>query len=897
MHKQNYQDILARVQTPTRYAGNEINAVKKDLDQVDLTFGLVFPDLYEIGTSHFGLQILYSILNKQKNIAAERFFAPAPDMEVLMAQKNIPCLSMESQQELSQFDIIGISLLYELNFTNILTLLSLSNIPFYADQRDELFPLIIGGGPCAFNPEPLADFFDAFVIGDGEEVVRKIANQVIEFKKQGDNNKKTLLRLLSKIDGVYVPSFFSPLWDEHGIQTLTPLYEDYTQVKRAFLPKLSMENFPIDPIVPYAKPVHDRLRLEIARGCTRGCRFCQAGMIYRPVREQSVEDLLELTKASLKSTGYSDISLLSLSTGDYSNLPQLMQQLLDLSQGHCNAISLPSIRAERLTPQLMKLIKTVRKTGFTIAPEAGTQRLRDIINKNLTKESITATVENAFELGWKHIKLYFMMGLPFEEMEDIQGICDMSNDLASAYARGKKLINVSVTSFIPKAHTPFQRHSQMTLEETKEKLQYLKDNLRHPKVKLKWQEPQMSLLEGVWARGDRKLAPLLVAAFENGCRLDGWSDKFNFSLWQKAFDDTGIDPLFYTSRQRSEDEALPWDHIDSGVTKKFLKQEFQKAGDKVLTPDCREHECTACGVCDFKRIQPVIHDTITEGESGTCQSTDLSIDPSTNLSTNLSTDLSTDLATRPFAEQTPAQTTAQTTGKTTGKSPGKSSRPMPPPLSMLPDEAFGKFDLIFSKLDRARFFGHLELATIFQRAVKRAGLIVKYSRGFNPSMRLSFENALPLGMESEEETLFLFVELGSKPDAIKTALNAALPRGLTIVDCCHHVKGKQRDNTRSTYEIRFSNPLKDQDLDQKNIDSFMNLSKFMVEDISTKGKIRKTDLRKCVHGISLVDKATIGMVLQRYNERTIRPTEVLAKYFNLSEENIQTARIKKIKQG
>ena len=858
MHKQNYQDILARVQTPTRYAGNEINAVKKDLDQVDLTFGLVFPDLYEIGTSHFGLQILYSILNKQENIAAERFFAPAPDMEALMVQKNIPCLSMESQRELSQFDIIGISLLYELNFTNILTLLSLSNIPFYAHQRDDVFPLVIGGGPCAFNPEPLADFFDAFVIGDGEEVVKEIADKVIEFKKQGDNNKKTLLRILSKVEGVYVPSFFTPQWDEDGIQTLTPLYEDYTRVKRAFLPELSMENFPIDPIVPYAKPVHDRLRLEIARGCTRGCRFCQAGMIYRPVRERSMEDLLEITKASLQSTGYSDISLLSLSTGDYSNLPQLMQQLLDLNQGHCNAISLPSIRADRLTPQLMELIKTVRKTGFTIAPEAGTQRLRDIINKDLTQESITDTVKNAFELGWKHIKLYFMMGLPFEEMEDIQGICDLSNQLASAYAKGKKAINVSVTSFIPKAHTPFQRHSQMTLSQTKEKLQYLKDNLRHPKVKLKWQEPLMSLLEGVWARGDRKLAPLLVAAFKNGCRLDGWTDKFNFPLWQKAFDETGIDPLFYTSRQRSENEALPWDHIDSGVSKKFMHQEFQKAEDRVLTPDCREYECTGCGVCDFKKIQPVIHDTITGSDS-------------------LSDSDSLPGASYP--------------------SPGH----MAHSSTMLPDDAFGKFDIIFSKLDRARFFGHLELATIFHRAVKRAGLTVKYSKGFNPSMKISFENALPLGMESEEETLFIFIEKGSQPEKIKTALNAVLPLGLAIVECRHHGKCKQNENTKSSYEIRFSYPQGQEDMnqkiDQKNIDRFMNLSEFMVEDINKKGKARKTDLRKSVHSISLLDKANIKMILQKYNERTIRPTEVLAKYFNLDEECIQTAKIRKIKQG
>ncbi|MCG8619428.1 MAG: radical SAM protein, partial [Desulfobacterales bacterium] len=341
--------------------------------------------------------------------------------------------------------------------------------------------------------------------------------------------------------------------------------------------ELTLDNFPMDPIVPYAKPVHDRLRLEIARGCSRGCRFCQAGMIYRPVRERSLEDLMAITRESLKSTGYSDISLLSLSTGDYSELPALMKELLLLSQGQCNAISLPSIRAEKLTPELMELIKTVRKTGFTIAPEAGTQRLRNISNKNLTEESIEATVENALALGWKNIKLYFMMGLPFEEMEDVEGIAGLSSRLAAAHAKGRQMVNVSTTCFIPKAHTPFQRHAQMTLAQTREKLDFLKSTLRHPKVKLKWQDPKMSQLEGVWARGDRKLSALLVKAYELGCRLDGWSDHFNYSVWEEAFAATGINPEFYTSRERAEDEPLPWDHIDSGISGRFLKKEFKRA--------------------------------------------------------------------------------------------------------------------------------------------------------------------------------------------------------------------------------------------------------------------------------------------------------------------------------
>ncbi|MGD9686476.1 MAG: TIGR03960 family B12-binding radical SAM protein [Desulfobacter sp.] len=842
MHEKNYQYILNRVQTPTRYSGNEINTVKKDLSQVDLTFALAFPDLYEIGTSHFGLQILYSILNNREDIAAERFFAPAPDMEALMREKKVPCLSMETRTPLDQFDIIGVSLLYELNFTNILTLFDLSGIPFYADQRDDTFPLIIAGGPCAFNPEPLADFFDAFVIGDGEQVITRVADAVIAFKKQGDGKKKTLLRILSRIEGVYVPSFFTVFRDGEGHQVLTPLYEDHSLIRRAILTELTVEDFPISPIVPFGKPVHDRLRLEIARGCSRGCRFCQAGMIYRPVRERSLEDLFKITQTSLANTGYSDISLLSLSTGDYSQLPTLMEELLLLSQGQCNAISLPSIRAEKLTPQLMELIKSVRKTGFTIAPEAGTQRLRDIINKNLTEESIAKTVENALSLGWKNIKLYFMTGLPFEQMDDIQGIADLSRRLASKYTKGKQMINVSVTCFIPKAHTPFQRHAQMTLDQTREKLQYLKDNLRHPKVNLKWQDPKMSLLEGVWARGDRALSPLLIKAFELGCRLDGWSDRFNFSLWEQAFEATGIDPAFYTSRQRTPGEPLPWDHIDSGIKKAFLESELKKAEQMALTPDCRENACTGCGICDFKTIAPVVQEN--------------------NAAQNALSDKSPD--------------------KRIGAQPAR-----------LPDDAFIKYELKFSKLGDARFFGHLEMATIFERAVKRTGFAVKYSKGFNPSMRISFATALPLGMESEEESLYLYLEKGLKPHRIISVLNTQLPRGIEITNCTLFRKSPQTPipRDRDTYEISFEAPC----IGQPDLDRFLALSEFMVEDISKKGKIRKTDLRKALSSVRLISPVRLEMTLTSYNERIVRPAEILAGGFGVDDTVVQDARIKKLK--
>jgi len=837
MHKQNYQDILGQVQTPTRYAGNEINTVKKDWNHVDLTFALVFPDLYEIGTSHFGLQILYSILNKDPRIAAERFFAPAPDMEALMRHKNMPCLSMESRNPLDRFDIIGISLLYELNFTNILTLFSLSGIPFHAQQRDTAFPLVIGGGPCAFNPEPLADFFDAFVIGDGEAAVLEIADTVIRFKHQGDGKKITLLKELSNISGVYVPQFFTVSYDKNGCQTVSPVYGDYTRVKRAFLPELTTDNFPAAPIVPFGKPVHDRLRLEIARGCTRGCRFCQAGMIYRPVRERSLTDLVEITRASLAATGYSDISLLSLSTGDYSCLAALMTRLLAISRNQCNSISLPSIRAERLTPELMTLIKRVRKTGFTIAPEAGTQRLRDIINKNLTEESITDTVKNAFELGWKHIKLYFMMGLPFEETADIQGICDLSRHLAATYARGKQGINVSVTTFIPKPHTPFQRHPQLTLDGTMERLYFLKKQMTHPKTNLKWQDPRMSLVEGVFSRGDRRLSRLLTAAFETGCRLDGWNDYFDFDKWQTAFDRTGIDPDFYTSRTRTPAEPLPWDHIDTGISRRFLETEWENAAGQATTPDCRDHDCTGCGVCDFRQIRPVLHTT---------------------------------RDTRPVSDTTPFGHT------------------------FLPDSAFARYRVQFSKLEDARFFGHLELASIVQRAVKRAGLTVKYSQGFNPSMRLAFDNALPVGMESEEEYFTIFLDRQLSPAAIQTGLNQQLPAGLTVTNC--HPAGKKQPDPPDIEGYLVQPPAGV--LDKPLVDAFLAKKEVLVEDTSKKGKIRRTDLRKTVSDITWQPEPdNLKMTMQPYEGRQLRPTAILKHGFGLSDPAIGRTRIRKLKQG
>ncbi len=544
------------VDKPSRYLGTEVNASKKDLSKVQLKIALAFPDLYEIGTSHFGMQILYHLLNQRRNIAAERVFSPAEDMESLLRASCVPLASLESQYPLNQFDIIGFSLLYELNYTNMLTILDLAGVPFYASQRTDSDPLVIAGGPCVSNPEPVADFFDAIVIGDGENVILEMADIRIQMASDGGMDKKALLKKWSQLEGVYVPSAFKVTYNEKGHQITRPLKEegptDQGRVKRAIVSDLNQALFPDRPVVPYGKPVHDRLRLEVSRGCTRGCRFCQAGMIYRPVRERSMDTVMDLTDRCLRNTGYEEVSLLSLSTGDYTGISPLINTLMHRYSSQHLSVSLPSFRAGTLGPELMQTIQTVRKTGFTIAPEAGSQRLRDVINKNITTDEIIATVQDAFSAGWRVIKLYFMVGLPTETQTDIQGIVDLVKTLRKIkgpHGRYGKL-NVSVATFIPKPHTPFQWATQLPLEESRARIEWLRSKLRLPGVTFKWQNPEVSFLEGLWARGDRRLSRLLVKAYENGCRFDGWSDRFNFSVWQRSIAESQIDIDFYMRRPK-----------------------------------------------------------------------------------------------------------------------------------------------------------------------------------------------------------------------------------------------------------------------------------------------------------------------------------------------------------
>jgi len=548
MGKKKIQELLLLSEHASRYLGTETNRCIKNPDNVQLHMALAFPDLYEIGTSHFGVQILYHILNKDPRIYAERVFAPDEDFARRLEAGRLPLSTLETQTPLHQLHMVGFSLLYELNYTNVLYMLHLGKIPFLSRDREESHPLLIAGGPCTCNPEPIADVFDAVVVGEAETVIRRLSDTWLGWKGEGDGKKETLLSRWAEIEGVYIPCFFEPVYDLNGFQTLKPKSAKSPvpgkSVRRAVVPKLADAPFPLDPVVPFGKPVHDRLRLEIARGCTRGCRFCQAGFLYRPVRERAPDALLEMAKASLSLTGYDTLSLLSLSTGDYTALGYLMENLMNGCEALRVAVSLPSLRAGTLTPELMHQIQRVRKTGFTIAPEAGSQRLRDRINKNLSEATIVETVQDAFALGWQVIKLYFMVGLPFEEDADLKALVDLVKRLqglkgGSGPRKTRGKLNVSIATFIPKPHTPFQWASQISLEAARKKIEYLKSALNRPGIQFKWQNPEVSFLEGLWARGDRRLGRLLIRAFEKGCRFDGWSDHFQFPRWIEAISETG----------------------------------------------------------------------------------------------------------------------------------------------------------------------------------------------------------------------------------------------------------------------------------------------------------------------------------------------------------------------
>ncbi|ADL07516.1 TIGR03960 family B12-binding radical SAM protein [Thermosediminibacter oceani] len=604
--KQILDEVLPQVSKPTRYTGNELNSVQKDKSKVKVRIALAFPDVYEVGMSHLGLRILYHLLNEREDVYAERVFAPWVDFEEIMRERGIPLFSLESKSPLSEFDFVGFSLQYEMSYSNVTNMLDLAGIPLFSKDRTDRDPIVIAGGPCAYNPEPLAEIIDLFVIGEAEEVILELVNLYLDHKKSSKGRIEFLERA-ARIPGVYVPAFYRVNYNEDGtVKEILPVKPGIPErVQKRIIRDLDRVYYPTKLIVPYMDIVHDRAVLEIFRGCTRGCRFCQAGMIYRPVREKSVDKLTNIAREMIKSTGYEEISLASLSTSDYSALKQLVEILTDEFRQCMVGLSLPSLRIDSFTLDLARKIQEIKKSGLTFAPEAGTQRLRDVINKGVTEEDLLNSVKGAFEAGWNTVKLYFMIGLPSETYEDLEGIARLAYRVVDAYrevrgnTKGLK-VTVSTSTFVPKPFTPFQWEAQIPLDEIKERQRFLKKKLKGPNISYNWHDGKLSFLEAVFSRGDRKLNSVLKKARERGCRFDGWSDMFSFDKWMEAFREAGVNPEFYANRSRPEDEVFPWEVIDPGVEKSFLITELKKAREAKPTPDCRFNRCHGCGIMKLK---------------------------------------------------------------------------------------------------------------------------------------------------------------------------------------------------------------------------------------------------------------------------------------------------------
>ncbi len=710
--------LLPFVSRPSRYMGNEVNSFHKDSSKARLKFALAFPDAYEVGMSHIGMQILYSVLNSRDDIACERVFTPWIDMEAILRDRGLPVVSLESGLPLRDFDIIGFSLQYELSFTNVITMLELSSIPPLAHERDEGDPIVLAGGPCAFNPEPIAEFFDAIFIGEGEEAILEIADTILEWK-EARGHRDSLLREMSRVPGVYVPALFTVRYNpDNTVAEMSPLTGERGRIKKRVVGDLDTIAHPTRPILPFMRVIHDRLTVEIARGCKRGCRFCHAGFIYRPYRERSLDHVEGIIHRGLDTTGYEEISLLSLSAGDYSCIGQLLANVMGRYAGERVAVSLPSMRIETLSQQMMDQILRVRKTGFTLAPEAGTSRLRNAINKGMEEDGLFETTRHLSERGWRSVKLYFMLGLPTETEEDLRGVVDLSRRLRLDGREGSSIhVNTSVSTFIPKAHTPFQWEPQIPLANILDAHTYLRSKLREHRIRLKWQDPGMSLLEGVFARGDRRLSRVLMEAHRLGCRFDGWGECFRFDLWQRAFESCGVSMEFHANRRRAFSEVLPWDHIDSGIDKEFLLREWEKSMRGETSSQCGLDSCEGCGACGHNgaRIQ-----------------------------------LKQETSVPPCIHQE------------------KGIRwPM-------------RIQARVFKLGEARFLSHLEMITAFHRAARRAHLPLAYSRGFHPLPRIRFGGALPLGMESLAELAEFELMEPMRADVFMEKLNGELPAGLEV---------------------------------------------------------------------------------------------------------------------
>lgn len=800
-------EVLSAVGKPSRYLGGELGQVRKNLSDVDLLVGLSYPDLYEIGMSHIGLKILYSIVNDRPRWAAERVYAVAPDMEAQLRSHGSPLRTLENRIPLKDLDVLGFTLQYELSYSNLLQVLDLGGIPLRTADRDERHPVVIAGGPCAFNPEPLATVLDAVCLGDGEETIVNLCRVVEEWKGSG-KSRESLHWSLTQVPGVYVPSLYDVVTRPDGlIESITPRGGLPARVSKAIVTDLDAAPYIGKTPVPFMQVVHDRVGVEIQRGCMRGCRFCQAGYIYRPERQRSPETVARLVREGLKNTGQEEYSLLSLSAGDYNCMEPLLAALMDEHSKDRSAISLPSMRLETLSPGIMDQIDRVRKTSFTVAPEAASDRLRAVINKVIDEDVLTDMVGEVFARGWKALKFYFMLGLPTEQEEDLQAMVDLGSRCLSRARRHKRDANItiSVSSFVPKSHTPFQWARQVSLEEIHEKQSFLRSNLRRAKLGFRWHDPRSSVMEGIYSRGDRRSGEALVRAYELGARLDGWQEHFSEDAWYQAFQETGLDPAQYNQRRRDSTEIFPWHHIDMGMKPQWLWDDWMDSLEAGFVPDCTTEPCYDCGVCDHKTVHNRVYDVV---------ATDTQLHRVRKpYSGNRKTDDPQFVAMPrpPRKKATGVVDAVPPQGMAPGSAPARAARanhaprdpvaaanqsaiphghaatkmPIPDDWTdvfdtRLPAEQRVKMEVRYGKVGRLVHLGHLELVTAFRRALKRAELPVIWNQGFHPQMKLSFAPPLPTSMPSVAEYAELELKGPVDPQQVQQVLAEAMPEDLPI---------------------------------------------------------------------------------------------------------------------